>query len=107
MNRNRVLATSLILVCALYARCTLQRGLSTPDERANVVELTRSLERNPLAAKASASGEWIRRRVIEIPEIKFYWCEPLLGRGLGPSRTSTISSPGCGNVGGVAGIQSL
>lgn len=83
MNRNRVLATGLILVCALHARCTLQRGLSTPDERAKVVELTRSLERNPLAANASASRDWIRRWVIEIPEIKFYWCEPLLGRGLG------------------------
>ena len=83
MKPTRVLTTALILTCPLHLGCSLQRGLSTPEERAKVVELTRSLERDPLAANASANRDWIRQWIIEIPETKFYWCEPLLGHALG------------------------
>ena len=49
---RRVVVSGLLLVCAAQVQCTLGPGLSTPDERAKVVALTRSLERDPLIESA-------------------------------------------------------
>ena len=83
MQHSRFFVSGLILACALHVRCSLGRGLSTPEERAKVIALTRSLEVDPLRAGSSAQRDWLRRWVIDVPEIKIYWCEALLGHGLG------------------------
>jgi hypothetical membrane protein len=59
------------------------RGPSTPEERAKVVEVTRFLERNPLAEKAPSTRQWLRQWMIEVPDIRFLTCTDLLGHGLG------------------------
>ena len=61
----------------------LGRGLSTPDERAKVVALTRLLERNPSAENAGATRQRLRAWIIAVPDIHVYACEDLLGHGLG------------------------
>jgi hypothetical membrane protein len=83
MLSRRVLVSGLLLVCAAQVQCTLGPGLSTPDERAKVVALTRSLERDPLIENAPATRQWLRKWIIEVPDIRIYACDDLLGHGLG------------------------
>jgi hypothetical membrane protein len=78
-----VVVSGLLLVCAAQVQCTLGPGLSTPDERAKVVALTRSLERDPLIENAPATRQWLRKWIIEVPDIRVYACDDLLGHGLG------------------------
>ena len=80
---RRVVVSGLFLVCAAQVQCTLGPGLSTPDQRARVVALTRSLERDPLSENASATRQWLRKWIIEVPDIRVYACDNLLGHGLG------------------------
>jgi hypothetical membrane protein len=82
LNR-RIVVSGLFLVCAAQVQCTLGPGLSTPDQRAKVVALTRSLERDPLGENAPATRQWLRKWIIEVPEIRVYVCDDLLGHGLG------------------------
>jgi hypothetical membrane protein len=83
LNREVVVVTGLFLMCAIQVSCTLGRGLSTPEERAKVVALTRLLERDPLVENAPAARNWLQRWIIEVPDIKVYACDELLGHGLG------------------------
>ena len=48
-----------------------------------VVSLTRSLERDPFAADAPATRQWLHEWVIEVPDIRVYACDELLRPGLG------------------------
>lgn len=80
---REVVVSGLFLMCAIQVQCTLGPGLSTPDERAKVVALTRSLERDPLVENAPATRQWLREWIVEVPEIKVYACDDLLGHGLG------------------------
>lgn len=80
---REVVVTGLLLMCATQAQCTLGPGLSTPDERAKVVALTRQLERDPLVENAPATRQWLREWIIEVPDIRVYACDDLLGHGLG------------------------
>jgi len=73
----------MLLMCATQAQCTLGPGLSTPEERARVVALTRLLERDPLVENATATRQWLREWIIEVPDIRVYVCDDLLGHGLG------------------------
>jgi hypothetical membrane protein len=82
LSRHVVLG-GLFLICAAQIQCTLGPGLSTPDERAKVVALTRSLERDPLMENAPATRQWLRKWIIEVPDIRVYACDDLLGHGLG------------------------
>lgn len=75
--------TGLLLMCVTQAQCTLGPGLSTPEERAEVVALTRLLERHPLVENAPATRQWLREWIIEVPDIRVYVCDGLLGHGLG------------------------
>ncbi|HET8625553.1 MAG TPA: DUF998 domain-containing protein [Gemmatimonadales bacterium] len=84
MTLSRQLVVSgLLLICATEIQCTLGPGLSTPDERAKVIALTRSLERDPLVENAPATRQWLRQWIIEVPDIKVYVCDDLLAHGLG------------------------
>ena len=80
---RRVLVSGLLLVCAAQVQCTFGPGLSTPDQRAKVVALTRSLERDPLIENAPATRQWLRKWIIEVPDIKVYACDELLAHDLG------------------------
>jgi hypothetical membrane protein len=81
LNFSRELVVGLFLFGALPV---LQaRGPSTPQERANVVALARSLERDPLGKNAPATRQWLREWVMEVPDIRVYVCDDLLGHGLG------------------------
>jgi hypothetical membrane protein len=80
---RRIVVSGLLLLGAAQVQCTLGPGLSTPEERAKVVGLTRSLERDPLAETAPAARQWLRKWIIEVPDIRVYACDDLLGHGLG------------------------
>jgi hypothetical membrane protein len=83
VSREVAVVTGLFLMCALQVHCVLGPGLSTPEERAKVVALTRLLERDPLIENALATRQWLRKWIIEVPDIKVYACDDLLGHGLG------------------------
>ena len=72
----------LLLIGALPARLVQARGPSTAEERARVVALTRFLERDPFAANAAATRQWLREWTIDVPDIRVYVCADLLGPGL-------------------------
>jgi hypothetical protein len=78
-----VVVSGLLLVCVAQVQCTLGPGLSTPNQRAKVVDLTRSLERDPLMENAPATRQWLRKWIIDVPDIRVYACDDLLGYGLG------------------------
>jgi hypothetical membrane protein len=73
----------VFLMCTLQAHSANARGPSTPGERTKVVALTRELEQNPLAENAAATRQWLRKWIIEVPDIRVYTCDDLLGHGLG------------------------
>src|SRR4030095_13224019 len=73
----------IFLVCAVQLQQAHARGPSTPEERAKVVELTRSLEREPLSENAAATRQWWRTWIAEVPDIRFMVCDDLLGHALG------------------------
>jgi hypothetical membrane protein len=82
LSRESVVS-GLFLICLAQVQCTLGPGLSTRDDRGKVVALTRSLERDPLGETAPATRQWLRKWIIEVPDIRVYACDDLLGHGLG------------------------
>src|SRR4030095_10301040 len=85
MKQNRqpiFVGIGLSLVCLLQIQCTLGRGLSTAEERAKAIEIARSLERDPLAADAPQSRQWLLTWSTEVPDIRFKACEGLLRPGV-------------------------
>jgi hypothetical membrane protein len=82
LSRSLVLV-GVFLVCALQAHQARGRGPSTPEERAEVVELIRWLEQNPFAENAPATRQRLREWTIEVPDIRFKVCADLLGHALG------------------------
>ena len=76
-------AAGMLLICALGPRPSQARGPSTAEERAKVVALARSLERDPFGENAAATRQWLREWIIEVPDIRFYECAELLDHGLG------------------------
>jgi hypothetical protein len=71
---RELVVIGMLLMCATQAQCTLGPGLSTPEERAKVVALTRLLERDPLVENAPATRQWLREWIIEVPDIRVYVC---------------------------------
>jgi hypothetical membrane protein len=82
LSRERVVV-GVFLVCLLHVHHVQARGPSTREERAKVIEFTRMLERDPLNENADATRQWLRKWVIEVPEIRFHVCNELLSHGLG------------------------
>lgn len=83
LNRETVPVIGLFLICLLQIQCTLGRGLSTPEERANAINIARSLERDPLAKDAAATRQRLLNWIIEVPDIRFKFCVGLLSPGVG------------------------
>jgi hypothetical protein len=79
----------VFVVCALHPlhaqapSTPLRAGPSTPEEREQFVTLVRFLERDPLAANASATGQQLRDWITEVPDIRFKVCPGLLGGAVG------------------------
>jgi hypothetical membrane protein len=80
---RRLLQAGVFLFCALQILHAQARGPSTREERANVVALARALERDPSAATAPATRQWLRDWIVEVPDIRVYVCDALLNQGLG------------------------
>jgi hypothetical membrane protein len=76
------LAMAVVFLVSAVQVHAQTREPSTPEERAKVVELTRFLERDPLAENAPSTREWLRQWMIEVPDIRFLACTDLLGHGL-------------------------
>lgn len=73
MNRTLLVTASLAaLLAAAPARG--ERGPSTPAERRKAVEVTRRLEREPLARRAAADRRWLLQWIVEIPDIQVRGC---------------------------------
>jgi hypothetical protein len=62
-----------------------QRGPSTPEERARVVQTAKSLQSDPLASNVQEDREWLVKWLIEIPDISVKMCTTFLG-DLGESK---------------------
>jgi len=77
------LAVALITVLGLAAGfqfgLAAERGPSTPEERAQAVNLARALEQNPLHEGAKDARQWLTVWLIEIPDITVKLCSGLLG----------------------------
>ena len=79
MKLTRIPALAgVFLFCALQVQYAQARGPSTPEERTKVIELTRSLERNPLAENAAANRQWLRQWIADVPDIRFNVCNDLV-----------------------------
>lgn len=63
-----------------------QRGPSTPQERARVVQTAKSLQSDPLAPNVQENREWLVKWLIEVPDISVKMCTTFLG-DLGDSKS--------------------
>jgi hypothetical protein len=68
----RTLAATLLLLCA--PALATARGPSTPGERKKAVELTRKLEKQPLARSSNKDRAWLLEFIIEAPDFEVKGC---------------------------------
>lgn len=61
-------SASLIMPTAVTATMPVERGPSTPQERARVVRMALDSEKNPLQMQAE-NGEWLKKWVNDIPDL--------------------------------------
>lgn len=81
-RRQELVAGCVLTLCALQGHAAYARGLSTAAERAQVVAQMRALEQNPLAESAPITRQQLRQWMIDVPEIRFRFCEKLLGHAM-------------------------
>jgi len=80
---------ALILLCPLLAPFRLraeERGPSTAEERAKVIDLTRKLENDPLNPQAEEWRLWLAKWIDEVPDVIIPICPPLLPQLLRSNR---------------------
>ncbi len=68
----RSVAAALVLLCA--PSLATARGPSTPEERKKAVELTRKLERQPLARSSNQDRAWLLEFIVEAPDFEVKGC---------------------------------
>ena len=68
------LAASIVLLFATASLGQNQRGPSTPQERENVVKVTRLLETDPFHKDAKKMREWLLMLLIGVPDIHVELC---------------------------------
>jgi hypothetical protein len=68
----RPIAAALVLVCA--PALAGARGPSTADERKRAAELTRKLERQPLARSSNQERSWLLQFIVEAPDFEVKGC---------------------------------
>jgi len=72
---------ALILLCPLLSPSLLpadERGPSTAEERAKVLDLTHKLETDPLNPEAEEWRTWLAQWIDEVPDVVVPICPPLL-----------------------------
>jgi hypothetical protein len=80
---------ALILFCPLLAPSRLpadERGPSTAEERAKVLDLTHKLETDPLNAQAEEWRVWLAKWIDEVPDVIVPVCPGLLPQLLRSNR---------------------
>ena len=70
----------------MVARAQTQAPPSTPEDRARVVEVARSLEADPLGTEAPEQRRWVLRFLTNVPDISVKVCPGLLGPLLGSKK---------------------
>jgi carboxypeptidase Q len=78
----RVLAclTALTLVAAFVTQAhAQQRGPSTPEERTRVVQISKRLRADPIAADVQHDRLWLMTWLIGVPDISVKLCTTFLG----------------------------
>ena len=69
---SRILAAALVLLCT--PALAGARGPSTPAERKKAVELTRKLEKLPLARSSNQDRAWLIEFIVEAPDFEVKSC---------------------------------
>jgi hypothetical protein len=69
----RTVALALVLLCAPAVAGA--RGPSTADERKKAVELTRKLEKQPLARSSNQDRGWLLQFIVEAPDFEVKGCK--------------------------------
>jgi len=72
---------ALLVCCQLLAPSRLraeERGPSTAEERARVIDLTHKLEADPLNSEADEWRVWLAKWIDEVPDVVVPICPPLL-----------------------------
>ena len=69
----RPLAAAVLVLAALPSRAA-ERGPSTPEERKRALEITRKLEREPLARSSMDARKWLFQWITDIPDINVTSC---------------------------------
>jgi hypothetical protein len=69
---HRTVAAALLLLCVPAA--VAARGASTPEERKRAIEITRRLEKEPLARSGGESRAWLLRFIVEAPDFMVKSC---------------------------------
>ncbi|HVP51214.1 MAG TPA: hypothetical protein VMT05_03840 [Terriglobales bacterium] len=90
-QRARKLFAILLLVlgCPLLLPTRMraeERGPSTAEERAKVIDLTRKLENDPLNPQAEEWRVWLAKWIDEVPDVIIPICPPLLPQLLRSNR---------------------
>jgi hypothetical protein len=70
---HRILAAALLVLCT-PSLAAAARGPSTPAERKRAVEITRRLEKEPLARSGIEAREWLLRFIVEAPDFHVKSC---------------------------------
>lgn len=86
MSRPGSAILSTFLAFATLHAQSADRKPSTPEDRAKAVELSKSLESDPLAKAAKDQRNWIVHWLIAVPDINVKVCGNLLGPLLGSSK---------------------
>ena len=86
--RRHVQIVFLVAVVAVFSMQAgvQQRGPSTLEERARVVQTAKSLQSDPLAPSVQEDREWLVKWLIEVPDISVKMCTTFLG-DLGDSKS--------------------
>ena len=79
MRRHLHLALASVLLPLLATAAGAARGPATPEEREKLVSVVAQLEREPLAASAAESRQWVLSFLQEVPDITAKQCLGLFG----------------------------
>jgi len=80
---------AVLLLCPLLAPSRLtaeERGPSTAEERARVIDITHKLESDPLNPQADEWRVWLAKWIDEVPDVVVPICPPLLPQLLRSNR---------------------
>jgi hypothetical protein len=70
---HRMIAAAVLLVLCSPGLAAA-RGPSTPEERKRAIEITRRLEKQPLARSGGEAREWLLQFIVEAPDFNVKGC---------------------------------